>query len=296
MSGTTTPPAPTAASTWTSPFPSQTLPAAPSRLDASNGLTSSASSSTNTAAPPDQYPHPHTPPPRPPRTRAQTPVHTVSRRLLAPRAQARPDATRRDSRTPPLNTIGCPRHRTIAHPIRDVAPFRPRAAHPSRRRHAPGDAALRRGVPKGHPAVLVAVPHGGPVRVVLVLGVGQCGDRLLHQRLEHLQPGTHGQGQQPFLGRLGDSGQRDRDLVWDGQSQRARLDVPGLVLLAHGGPLPCGVLGGSPETYQTAGLRWGTATSRSTNRATTSHQISISLASADRKQSRTSSRTLRSAK
>src|SRR4030095_9969389 len=39
--------------------------------------------------------------------------------------------------------------------------------------------------------------------------------------------------------------------------RRARLGVPRLILLAHGGPLPRGVLGGSPEAYQTAGLRWG---------------------------------------
>src|SRR6266571_5041251 len=48
-----------------------------------------------------------------------------------------------------------------------------------------------------------------------------------------------------------------------------RLGGSRLVLLAHGGPLPRGALGGSPETYQTAGLRWGTATSRSTNPGTT---------------------------
>jgi len=124
--------------------------------------------------------------------------------------------------------------------------------------------------PKGHRAVLVAVADRGPVRVVLALGTGQRVHRLLHQRPQHLQPGAHGQRQQALLGRLGDLGQRDRDLVWDGQLRRARGGVPGLVLLAHGGPLPCGALGGSPETYQTAGLRWGTATSRSTNRGTTS--------------------------
>src|SRR6266496_2226668 len=88
-----------------------------------------------------------------------------------------------------------------------------------------------------------------------------------------LQPGAHGQRQQALGGRLGDLGQRDRDLLGDGQPKRARLGVPGLVVLAHGGPLPSGVLGGSPETYQTAGLRWGTATSRSTNRGTTSRSI-----------------------
>jgi multiple sugar transport system substrate-binding protein len=42
--------------------------------------------------------------------------------------------------------------------------------------------------------------------------------------------------------------------------------------LRIGGPLPRGVLGGSPETYQTAGLRWGTATSTSTRAGTTSRE------------------------
>jgi len=56
------------------------------------------------------------------------------------------------------------------------------------------------------------------------------------------------------------------------QSDRRELGPPPKF---HGtrdilGPLPRGALGGSPETYQTAGLRWGTATSRSTNRGTTS--------------------------
>jgi hypothetical protein len=114
------------------------------------------------------------------------------------------------------------------------------------------------------------MPHGGPVRVVPALGAGQRDDRLLHQGLHDLQPGTHRQRQQALGGRLDDLGQRDGDLVRHDQASLARLGVPGLVLLAHGGPLPRGVLGGSPETYQTAGLRWGTATSRSTNRGTTS--------------------------
>ena len=43
---------------------------------------------------------------------------------------------------------------------------------------------------------------------------------------QHLQPGAHGQRQQAFLGRLGDLGQRDRDLGWDGRLWRARLGIP----------------------------------------------------------------------
>jgi hypothetical protein len=42
------------------------------------------------------------------------------------------------------------------------------------------------------------------------------------------------------------------------QLRRARGGVPGLVPLAHSGPLPsCGALGGSPETYQTAKAQVG---------------------------------------
>src|SRR6266545_4301041 len=75
------------------------------------------------------------------------------------------------------------------------------------------------------------------------------------------------------VSRLGDLGERDGDLLGHGQpkdTRHAGLDVGRLVLLAHGGPLPRGALGGSPETYQTAGLRWGTATSTSTRAGTTS--------------------------
>src|SRR4029453_18588963 len=149
-----------------------------------------------------------------------------------------------------------------------VAPHRQRAGAVGARAPRPLD--THPPATKGYRAPLVAVADRGPVRVVLALGAGQRRDRLLHQGPQHLQPRPGGQGQQPLLGRLGDLGQRDRDLFGDGRPKHVRLDVPGLVLLAHGGPLPRGVLGGSPETYQTAGLRWGTATSRSTNRGTTS--------------------------
>jgi hypothetical protein len=44
----------------------------------------------------------------------------------------------------------------------------------------------------------------------------------------------------------------------------------GLVTLLRGGPLAVGVLGGTPDTYHTAGLGWGTATSTSTRPGTTS--------------------------
>ena len=72
----------------------------------------------------------------------------------------------------------------------------PREARPSRRWHAPGPLDRDPPSPKGHRAVLVAVADRGPVRVVLALGAAQRDHRLLHQRLQHLQPGAHGQRQQ----------------------------------------------------------------------------------------------------
>jgi hypothetical protein len=59
----------------------------------------------------------------------------------------------------------------------------------------------------------VAVADRDPVRVVPALGTGQRDHRLLHQRLQHLQPGAHSQRQQALVGRLSDPGQRDRDLL-----------------------------------------------------------------------------------
>src|SRR5215207_3125678 len=53
------------------------------------------------------------------------------------------------------------------------------------------------------------------------------------------------------------------------QSSLGYEDGKSPVGLPHGGPLPRSVLGGSPETYQTAGLRWGTATSTSTRSGAT---------------------------
>jgi hypothetical protein len=54
------------------------------------------------------------------------------------------------------------------------------------------------------------------------------------------------------------------------QRQGARVDLLVLAVLAHGGPLPRGVLGGSPDAYREAGFRRGIATSTSTSSGTTS--------------------------
>jgi hypothetical protein len=79
----------------------------------------------------------------------------------------------------------------------------------------------------------VAVAHGGAVGVVLAFRAGQPDHRLLHQGLHDLQPGADGQRQQAFLGRLGDLGERDGDLLGHDQPGHARVDVRRLVLLAR---------------------------------------------------------------
>jgi hypothetical protein len=48
------------------------------------------------------------------------------------------------------------------------------------------------------------------------------------------------------------------------------MDLLVLVVLAHGGPLTRGILGGSPDAYREAGFRLGTAISSSTSYGTTS--------------------------
>jgi hypothetical protein len=83
------------------------------------------------------------------------------------------------------------------------------------------------------------------VGVVATLRPAHRGHVGLHHRGHHLQPGAHGQGQQPLLHFAGQLGQRHADPL--GHDGRARFAVGLLVVLLHGGPLPRGVLGGSPE-------------------------------------------------
>ena len=88
---------------------------------------------------------------------------------------------------------------------------------------------------------------------------GQRGHVGLHQCLHHLQRGAHGQREQALLHVLGDLGHRHADPFRD----RGHGRVRGLVLatLLHGGPLAVGVSWRTLDTYHTAGLERGTATS-----------------------------------
>ena len=121
---------------------------------------------------------------------------------------------------------------------------------------------------QGHRPALVSVPSRAPLRVVAALRPARRGDVVLHHRRQHLQPGPDRQGQQPLAQLTGQLAQGHAHRV--GHSGLARVDLGVLVGLAHGGPLPRGVLGGSPDAYREAGFRRGTATSSSTSPGTTS--------------------------
>ena len=71
------------------------------------------------------------------------------------------------------------------------------------------------------------------------------GDVLFHKRGQHLHPGPDGEGQQTLAELTGQL--RHGQVHRVRQRRQARVDVLVLVGLAHGGPLPRGVLGGSPE-------------------------------------------------
>src|SRR4051812_30459486 len=112
------------------------------------------------------------------------------------------------------------------------------------------------------------MPHPGALREVAALGPACRGDVGVHHRGHHLQPGPDREGQQALAHVAGDLGEYHAHRV--GHGGLARVDLLVLVGLAHGGPLPRGVLGGSPDAYREAGFRWGTATSSSTSSGTTS--------------------------
>src|SRR5882757_2926126 len=111
--------------------------------------------------------------------------------------------------------------------------------------------------------------------MMLALRAGQRGHVSLHQRRHDLQTGAHGQRQQTLAHILGDLGHRHTDPLWNRGC--ARVHGLNLATLLHGGPLAVGVLGGTPDTYHTAGLERGTATSTSTKPGTTSSLIRCPL-------------------
>ncbi len=132
----------------------------------------------------------------------------------------------------------------------------PRAGH----RHPPST--------QGHRPAFMAVTHRRTRLIVAALRAGQLGHVGLHQRRHHLQAGAHRQRQQTLLHVLGDLGHGHTDPLWN--RGHARVHGLNLATLLHGGPLAVGVLGGTPDTYHTAGLERGTATSTSTKPGTTS--------------------------
>ena len=111
------------------------------------------------------------------------------------------------------------------------------------------------------------MPGRGPVRVVPAPWAAGGRHIGLHQLLHHLQTGAHGQGQQPLPHLGGDLLHRHRHLLRHGQ--RPRVERSSLVVLGHSGPLFVGLSWRTPNTYLTAGLERGTATSSSTRAGTT---------------------------
>jgi hypothetical protein len=94
------------------------------------------------------------------------------------------------------------------------------------------------------------------------LGVGAGADPLAERELRYLvddtPPGTDCQREKA----LADLGHRHTDPLWNRRC--ARVHGLNFDTLLHGGPLAVGVLGGTPDSYHTAGLERGTTTSTST--------------------------------
>ena len=124
---------------------------------------------------------------------------------------------------------------------------------------------------QGHRPGPGAVTDRDPLGVVAPARAGQRGHVGVHQRAHDLQAGADRQREQALTHVLGDVSHHHAHPVRHSQFERVtRAALLPLVLLGHGGPLPRGALGRTPETYHSASLRWGTATSSSTNPGTTS--------------------------
>jgi parallel beta-helix repeat protein len=99
-------------------------------------------------------------------------------------------------------------------------------AHPRPAHRHPAPAQAHRPGP-------VPVAGRGTFGVVTALAPAHCGHVGFHHRGQHLQPGAHGESQQPFLHFAGQLGQRHAHPLR--HSSRAHVDVGLLVVLPHGG-------------------------------------------------------------
>ena len=99
-------------------------------------------------------------------------------------------------------------------------------------------------------------------------GPHAAGDVVLHHRRQHRQPAPTASASRPS--RSSPASSPSATLTRSGTAGQLVSISLVLVGLAHGGPLPRGVLGGSPDAYREAGFRRGTATSSSTSSGTTS--------------------------
>jgi hypothetical protein len=117
--------------------------------------------------------------------------------------------------------------------------------------------------PEHHRAAGAGVPAGAAVGDLGVLGADLRGDLGLHQLGHDTQPHRHTHRQQPLAGRAGDVGQRDAHLIGQLQQISNVLGRDGAQIRygVHGGPLPSRATWRLPDTYHTAGLRPGIATS-----------------------------------
>lgn len=145
------------------------------------------------------------------------------------------------------------RDRQFARPVGDPHP-RPGHQHPP--------------AAQGHRPALTPVAHRGSRHDVLAPRPGQRTHVGLHQRHHDLQTGATARASSALVHVLGNLGHRHPDPLRD--RGRARLHRLDLATLLHGGPLSVGVSWQTPDTYHTAGLERGTATSSSTKHGTTS--------------------------
>src|SRR5947209_6288334 len=116
------------------------------------------------------------------------------------------------------------------------------------------------------------MPDGLPVRVVPAARPAHADDVGSHHRGHHLQPRSNREGQQALPNVRGDLAHHHAHHVRH-HRRRSGVLVPGgplLVVLAHGGPLLPGLSWRTPETYHSADLRRGTATSNPTTSGATS--------------------------